>query len=1462
MPRMRVPSNDGTENNDTNEKNDKDGDAQDRFLIVGIGASAGGLDVFRKFFDVMPADSGMAFVLVQHLDPSHDSLVAELLSGHTKMKVCQAVEGMPVAPDCVYVIPPGASLAIINNSFHLSPSEKGHGARFPFDFLLQSLAEQVRERAVGIVLSGNGTDGSIGLKSIHNRGGFIISQEPAEASFDGMPQSAIETGLVDRVLPVAKIPNALIAYSRWLSQNGILRPDEKAAASDHHDEMTRIIELLRANSMYDFTLYKRGTLERRVSRRMAMSGIHHDNLNLYLEMLEDNPDEIGALAKDLLINVTNFFRDPDTFELLADKIVPAMIEKAVPGVPLRIWSIGCSSGEEAYSIVMIFLEQIAALKRPISIQVFASDIDPDAIDTARQGLYPHTIAADVSPERLARFFTVDEAGYRVSQRLRDSVIFTVQDVLTDPPFSRIDMVSCRNLLIYLLADAQAKVFSLIQFALTDHGVLLLGASEALGKSEDWFETVFKQERIYRRIPGQTKRFYDVTSITNRELRSEPFKDVSHILPRQTFLANLSRRLVLEAFAPASVLVNAERQCVFTLGDTSHYLRVVPGHPTDDIMAMTHDDVRGHLRTAISQAEKTSERIEVEGGRIKRDGKTFSFNISVQPVRDDGGNLLLICFVETPETATDQPGDGSQKDSSRVMDLEKELAAKKIELATALYNIEIFAEAQTTVNAEALSVNEEFQATNEELLTSKEELQSLNEELSTLNAQLQETLERHQRTSNDLQNVLYSADVATIFLDTDLNIRFFTPAARAVFNIIEGDIGRPLSDLSPLSGDQELLGNSKSVLTDEMPREQEIQAIEGKWFNRRILPYRTSDSQVDGVVISYHDITQQKHAAKSLETARHLAEMSNAKKSEFLAAASHDLRQPLQTLLLLHGLLEPIVTDDKAKKLVARIGMTLASMSSMLDVLLDINRIDAGVIKVGKAEFEIGDLLKRLGYEFTYHAEAKNLEFRVVACRSHIVSDPALLEQMLRNLLANALKFTKDGKILLGCRRNGTKLRIQIWDTGVGIDNREIDTIFNEYHQLDAADGDADHRGLGLGLAIVKRMVNLLGHRIDVASHVNKGTVFSLEVDLAEGGDDRDAVVPAASSLVPEGALPAASYNILLIEDEPDILELFERSFRDAGHMVRTARNSASATRMLAAATAPPDIIIADYNLTDRTNGLRLALTFREKFGHDIPIIILTGDIATNTLRRIAQEGCMHIHKPVAPRDLEQAIRRLVNGAMRWQKSDKPLLSEDTAVISVIDDDSLLLEKLRSILEAKLSEIVNVYPSCEAFLEDYEPGGKQCLILDAYLPGMNGIKLLHQLRKSGDNLPTIVITGLSDTQIAVDAMKAGALNFIEKPVNMDELYDSVSLGLDQAGDMALRNLYLEDFGKRYSTLTARQVEVMDLVLLGHPSKNIAADLGISQRTVENHRATIMTKTGSKSLPALARFAGAVAEINRE
>jgi two-component system CheB/CheR fusion protein len=1427
--------------------------SQSDFLVVGLGASAGGLDACRKLVAALPADSGRAFLLVQHLDPTHKSMMVDLLSHHTTMTVLEAIEGTAIEPDHLYIIAPGTYLSVGSGALRVSKPLAKHGARLPFDFLLYSLAEEFGSRAVCVILSGTGADGSLGLTAIKEKSGLVIAQDPGEAGYDGMPRSAVATGTVDLVLPVAMIPEALATYSRRLA----LARSADAPPDPASDWLPGIVELLRTKTAHDFTLYKDGTLRRRIERRMALAATETGSMDLYLELLRSDARELDLLAKDLLINVTNFFRDPKVFEFLAENVVPDLVRNQPQGKPLRIWIAGCSTGEETYSLAMLFREEIAAAKSDVKIQLFASDVDPDAVATAREGLYAETIEACVSPARLARFFVKEDHCYRVLPALRSAVVFAVQDILADPPFSRLDLVSCRNLLIYLRLEAQAKVVSVFHFALREGGTLVLGSAETIGNIEGRFELISKSERVYRRIGRSRLGEFGLPKSTNGAIRPGIRSAPEQAPSRQAALAELCKGAVIDVLAPAAVLINRKYECLYFLGPTDRYLKVAAGRADYDLLAMAREGVRTKLRSAIQRAGQENTRVVVAGGRVS-DRSDTAFSIAVQPVSNDGEQLLLICFIDAPEDARGRGRSKVAGNPPRVVELEQELEVTRTELEGAIHNLEISSEEQKAINEEALSVNEEFQSTNEELLTSKEELQSLNEELTALNSQLQETLERQRTTFNDLQNVLYSTDVATLFLDTALNIRFFTPATQALFHVIPGDIGRPLADLSSLAVDDALLADARTVLRVLTPVEREIEAQNGSWYIRRISPYRTQDQGVEGVVITFSDITERRHAADALEIARGQAQLANTAKSRFLAAASHDLRQPLQSLVLLQGLLTKAVKGENAERLVGRFDETLCTMSEMLDGLLDVNQIEAGTVKAEISRFPVDELFDTVREEFTLLAQVKGLDLHIVPCGIEICSDPRLLAQMIRNLLSNALKYTAHGKLLLGCRRRGHALRIEVWDTGIGIPAGELQAIFDEYHQLDNSARERS-RGLGLGLAIVQRLGNLLGHRIDVRSRPGQGSVFAIEIALPPSATKSQLTHRHREADAGKVRRPMHTAAILVIEDDPELRELLQLLLNGEGHHAIAVADGDAAEAAITRGAIRPDLILADYNLPGGQNGLQVAAKLREQLQHRLPVLILTGDISTATLRDIARLDCVRLNKPVKSSELTDVIQRLLPASQvgaRAAPADAAPALDESPVIFIVDDDRRVCEEMRAVL-VDGGWTVEVFSSCESFLEAYRPGREACLLLDAYLPEMSGLELLKRLKDANDRMPTIMITGASDVAIAVQAMKAGAADFIEKPVAGADLLAIIAHALEQAQDSRKQLAWRDAAAGRLASLTVRQREIMDMVLAGKANKNIAVDLHISQRTVENHRAAIMRRTGSNSIPALARLALAAA-----
>jgi two-component system CheB/CheR fusion protein len=740
-------------------------------------------------------------------------------------------------------------------------------------------------------------------------------------------------------------------------------------------------------------------------------------------------------------------------------------------------------------------------------------------------------------------------------------------------------------------------------------------------------------------------------------------------------------------------------------------------------------------------------------------------------------------------------------------------------------------------------------------SSRNKLQSVTKNLPSRKT----TRSRKPLTASDLEKVLYSTDVATILLDADLNIRFFTPAAKLLFNVSSEDIGRPLRDISSLAPDEALLRDAGKVLQAIEAIEREIESGSGAWYVRRILPYRTEGKKIEGIVITFADITHQKEAAAALEYARLQADSANIAKSRFLAAASHDLRQPLQALVLLQELLVKVVVDEKAKKLVGRLDQTLGGMAGMLNALLDINQSEAGTVRAKIETFPIGAVLDRVTSELAYQAEAQRIALRVLPCSLSVSSDPRLLEQMVRNLLSNALKYTKRGGVLLGCRRRNGNLSIQIWDTGAGIPADQLQDIFEEYHQLDNAARDRS-LGLGLGLSIVKRLGILLDHPVTVRSQLGKGSVFSIEVKRSLGGARARAGDHASGVQVKHhGAVQAGT--ILIIEDDAEVRDLLEIGLRSERHRVVIAGDGALALKLLETEGLQPTLVISDFNLPNGMDGLGVARELRAKLGRSVPVIILTGDISTKTLRDIALQKCEHLNKPASLKELVAVIERLVPGSALPGIPSAGLLDVAAAtvpVIYVVDDDSDVRHAIRSMLESD-NRLVEDYVDAESFLNAYRPGYNACLLIDANLPGMSGLELLKRLKDAGHLVPAIMITGSSDVPMAVEAMKAGASDFLEKPIRGAELLEGVGRALESSRDSGKLMEWRKHAADHLVGLTQRQHQIMELVLAGHPSKNIAADLGISQRTVENHRASIMKKTGVRSLPALARLAIAAAGV---
>jgi two-component system, chemotaxis family, CheB/CheR fusion protein len=1424
------------------------GNSMTHLPVIAIGASAGGLEACRALLSDIPGDLSAAFILILHLEPTHDSMMVDLLARHTRLEVIQATHGQALKAGCLHVIPPGVFLSVANRTIHLSEPRGGKAVRLPYDVLLRSLAKDVGRRCASIVLSGTGTDGTLGIASVHAEGGLVIAQTPKEAGYAGMPESAIASGNVSKVLGTGEMVEVITQFASEAANlaaptvEHTSPPLQSAPATQAYDEL---LAFLADYAEQDLSLYKRGTLERRIARRMALVGMPADDVESYLALLQADEAERAHLAADLLIHVTSFFRDSAVFDHLSNIAIPELVKSLPKDRALRVWVAGCSTGEEAYSLAMLCIEAMEAAGSHGRLQILASDLDPEAIAAARAGFYPKAVCEAISPERLARFFVAEDDGWRVSAALRDVIVFTVADLLSDPPFSKIDLVSCRNVLIYLGPEAQRRVIARCCFALRPGGLLLLGAAEMPGASGGCFAIEDKAARLWRRVGKSLPADLHFASAKREEVTTP-----TELAPvRRNALADLCRRIVMEHYAPAAVLMNTRLEILYLLGPTEKYLTVTQGHPDPGMIGMLPKVLRARVRAAAAQCTPENPLVTVSAGRIL---ETNGFDIALHAVAAGTEPLLLACFIDSPRPAH-RTGEAevTADQAQRTGDLQADLEATRNDLSDALRDLEQVVEAHCADAAEALSVNEEFQSTNEELLASKEELQSLNEELTALNSQLQETLERHRTTASDLQNVLYSTDVATLFLDLDLNIRFFTPAARQIFRVITTDVGRPLSDLASVSRDDDLETECRTALASSKATEKEIEGAEGRWFLRRAQPYRGEGGRVDGVVITYVDITERKQINADLVAAMTEADKATRAKSRFLAAASHDLRQPLQSMALLHTLLTRNKRSTEGARLAALMDLTLTSMTAMLDSMLDVNRIETGIVRPEMRPVAIDPLLQSLAEEFRTPCELKGLKLRLVRSKLWVRTDPQLLTQMLRNLLSNALKYTPKGGILIGGRRRNGSLTILVCDTGVGVATSETEKIFDAYHQGKNVAALAG-TGLGLGLSIVKRLSELMDHPISVLSKPGKGSSFMIKVPIVEPALKGIDAIENASCLA---KAERQTGTILMVEDEEPLRGLLAEVLEREGHTVITMSDAKTALAWASGAASAPDLLLTDYDLHGGRSGLKLSQDLPDILGQSVPTVILTGDITTETLKAISASPCHQVTKPVMPEVLLATISDLMRKARVEKNRNEHSPRQSGTAIHVIDDDPVIREAMRRLFEAE-NYIVTTYPSAEDFLDAPRPEGAACVLIDNLLPEMDGVTLIDRLRVEKTRLPTVMLTGYGDAAIAVAAMKAGAADLIEKPASAAELLASVRNAIASAKygkEEGARGKTRDAARLRFNTLTKREREVMAMVLEGAPNKIIAADMGINQRTVENHRAAVMRKTRAASLPELVRLA---------
>jgi two-component system, chemotaxis family, CheB/CheR fusion protein len=830
-----------------------------KFNVVGIGGSAGALEAFEHFFINLPADSGMAFIIIQHLDPSRESFLPEIISRNTRMKVLQVSDGMFVEPNTVYVIPPNKEMNIVDHHLVLSDLPE-RTKRLPIDTFFKGLANEYRERAVGIILSGMGSDGLEGVREIKNNGGIVMVQSIESSTYDSMPKHAIATGLVDYVLPVEDIPEKLISYVKHASIDVpklLPVPEENSLGS-----MLKILQLVKKLTGHDFSLYKENTLFRRIERRMHVHNL--DKIKDYTRLLQENPKEIEILFQEMLIGVTNFFRDPEAFETLKQIVIPQIIGRKEKEATIRIWAAGCSTGEEAYSIAISIYEHLSKLELNNNwrVQVFATDIDSEAIEKARMGWYPAGIEKNVSEERLRNFFITKGSGYQIRKEIRDMVIFAPQSVIKDPPFTKLDLIACRNLLIYLKPEIQKKLISVFHYALNKDGFLFLGASEGISGFGDLFSAVEQKWRIFKRMNGSSgftelSNFPHLPYTENTEGKNEKMSAKKHV--PESMMEAIQKSL-LHSYAPPSVIVNKNGDIVYVNGHTGRYLELPIGQASLNIFSMAREGLKFEIESALRELNTYNTAITRNNVRIKIDSTFILVNLTIKDLGESNDLYGLVLIIIEEITSNPDPGlQGSDNllGNKTIEEVRKELEFIKKQYKNTLEEKDASLEEVTSVNEELQSINEELQSSNEELTTSKEEMQSLNEELVAVNAELNTKMTEFTEITNDMRNLLDSTQIATIFLDQKMNLKRFTPTASKIIKLIPADIGRPITDIASYLTYPNLENDINKVLDHLTIIEQQVQTMDGTWFAMRISPYRTIDNYIEGVVITFTDISVHK-----------------------------------------------------------------------------------------------------------------------------------------------------------------------------------------------------------------------------------------------------------------------------------------------------------------------------------------------------------------------------------------------------------------------------------------------------------------------------------------------------------------------------------------------------------------------------------------------------------------------------
>lgn len=1242
------------------------------FPVVGIGASAGGLEAICTLFRQMPGDCGMAFVVVLHLSPDHQSVADRIIQETTQMPVRQVTEPVPIERNHIYVISPANRLSTNDGYLRVTPANRRRGDHVAIDLFFRDLADVHKDHAFCVVLSGTGADGAVGLSRIKEQGGVTLAQTPDDAQYDSMPRAAIETGMVDLVLPAAEMPQKLLELWRNARQvrlpeieDDTLPPALGTRAGDPQacePMLEEILLQLRSNTGHDFQHYKRATVLRRIERRLHVTG--QADLAAYLHYLEQHPAESRALLADMLIGVTNFFRDREAFEALERHVLPQLACERDPAEgadEIRVWSAGCSTGEEAYSLAILVCEQLALEQRTSKVQVFATDLDERAIAFGRSGSYSEAIVTDVPPSRLRQFFLKEDQHYRVRKEVREKVLFARHNLLSDPPFSQIDLIVCRNLLIYLDREVQRDILQMFHFALRPGGYLFLGSSESADVANELFTPVDKRNRIFRALdvsntgrnsgrnsghkPGRQLPGTSAASMPHETLATAKAKP-----GRKPSFADLHHRALARRMPP-SLIVDIDGNILHMSEGVGRFLQLAGGEPSRNLLNLVLPTLRLALRSTLFQARQGTEAVTSRPVELAESMGKLQVEITVQPYKDDlsASDCLLVMFEErAPDPSLPLPGVIRQTDSMVLHNLERELLRTRLLLQETIEQSEVSSEELTASNEEMQAINEELRSASEELETSKEELQSINEELLTVNYELKNKVEETDKINDYLSNLIACTEIATVFVDRNLHIRWFTPRATDLFNMLPVDTGRSLLDITHRLDYPALADDARAVAQGEAIIEREIGSQGDHWYLARLLPYRSSEQKIDGTVLTFIDISSS-HAAEERvrlgeeRLSKQLAETQNTShmKDEFFAVMSHELKHPLNLIQLNAEILRRLPSlrnISAASKAVGTICDAVTSQARIIDDLLDVARIRTGKLKLKTEPVDLLAVLQGIhGVVVSeQHPCPVRLELPADNLPVMIEGDVTRLEQIIWNLLNNALKFSPAGnEIRLVLSHDEDHARLQVIDHGVGLSHDSLEHIFDLFSQAAPQQASHSREGLGIGLSLVRQLAEAHGGSVRATSPgLGLGCTFTVTLPLCEVQHPQRA---QGSEPLSEGRLNGI--RVLLVDDSVEVLAVMQELLEMESATVHAFSKPREA--LDAAAGEEYDIILSDIGMPVMDgHALIKALRGYVHLRHT-PAIALTGYGASADQHKSRQSGFdRHLNKPVGYDELVETIEAL------------------------------------------------------------------------------------------------------------------------------------------------------------------------------------------------------------------------------